>query len=54
MGVQVLAVEQDESVECELKVDLQVPQSGWTNYPLTVMRRLALNLVSSRVPISPF
>ena len=39
----VLAVEQDESVECELKADLQVPQSGWTNYPLTVMRRLARN-----------
>ena len=31
----VLAVEQDESVECELKADLQVPQSGWTNYPLS-------------------
>ena len=39
----VLAVEQDESVECELKADLRVPQSGWTNYPLTVMRRLARN-----------
>lgn len=39
----VLAVEQDESVECELEADLQVPKSGWTNYPLTVMRRLVRN-----------
>lgn len=39
----VLAVELGESVECELEADLQVPSSGWTNYPLTVMRRLARN-----------
>ena len=38
----VLAVELGESVECELEADLQV-LSGWTNYPLTVMRRLARN-----------
>lgn len=41
--VRVLAVERDELVECELEADLRVPQSGWTNYPLTVMRRLARN-----------
>ena len=39
----VLSVDTDELVECQLAADLQVPPSGWTNYPLTVMRRLARN-----------
>lgn len=41
--VTVMAVEQGESIDCELAVDLAVPESGWANYPMTVMRRLARN-----------
>jgi galactokinase len=41
--VTVTAVEQDECIDCELAADLVVPESGWANYPMTVMRRLARN-----------
>ena len=38
----VLAVELGESVECELEADLQVPSSGWTNYPPVSYTHLTL------------
>ena len=41
--VRVHAVGLDESVECEFVPDLAVPHGSWTNYPLTVVRRLARN-----------
>ena len=41
--VRVLAVELGESVDCEISSDLAVPHGTWTNYPMTVIRRLARN-----------
>ena len=41
--VRVLAVEQGAEVECAMDPELVVPMGVWTNYPLTVVRRLARN-----------
>jgi galactokinase len=41
--VRVLAVELGAEVECACDPELVVPQGAWTNYPLTVVRRLARN-----------
>ena len=41
--VTVMAVESGERIECELDAELVVPESGWANYPMTVVRRLARN-----------
>ncbi len=42
-GVRVLAVELDETVDCECVPDLEVPHGTWSNYPMTVVRRLSRN-----------
>ena len=41
--VRVLAVDLGAEVECACDPELAVPQGAWTNYPLTVVRRLARN-----------
>ena len=41
--VHVLAVEMAESVDCAFSPELDVHQGTWTNYPMTVVRRLARN-----------
>ncbi len=42
------AVAQGESVDCELLPNIEVPQGHWSNYPLTVVRRLARNFGALR------
>ena len=41
--VRILAVEMGDYVDCVLTPELEVPEGGWTNYPMTVVRRLARN-----------
>ena len=41
--VRIMAVEMGDYVDCVLTPELEVPQDGWTNYPMTVVRRLARN-----------
>ena len=41
--VRVLAVAMHESLDCQCAPELEVPHGTWTNYPMTVVRRLARN-----------
>ncbi len=46
--VTVTAVGINERLECALDAHMDVPESGWTNYPMTVMRRLVRNFGALR------
>ncbi len=46
--VTVMAIGSDALLECALDAHMDVPESGWANYPMTVMRRLMRNFGALR------